>query len=180
MTEPFKTLPQSYDRTQIALHWIIAVLVFGLYIVGLSVDLFDKPVRPFIVNLHAAFGLLLLLLTVARIFWRRTHESPPLPASMGPLFQKAAAAGHGLLYLLTVVIPLVGIVAFALRGRPLDLGLLQIASPLEANHDLAEQVAEFHGALATILIALVVGHVLVALYHQFVLRDGLLERIKPR
>jgi cytochrome b561 len=180
MTEAFKTLPQSYDRTQIALHWIIAVLVLGLYAVGLSVDLFDKPVRPFIINLHAIFGLTLLLLTLVRIFWRRTHESPPLPDSMGPLFQKAAAAGHGLLYLLTVAIPLVGLGAFALRGRPLDLGLFQIASPLEANRDLAEQVAGFHGALATILIVVVIGHALVALYHQFVLRDGLLERIRPR
>jgi cytochrome b561 len=96
------------------------------------------------------------------------------------LFQKAAAAGHGLLYLLTVAIPLVGLGAFALRGRPLDLGLFQIASPLEANRDLAEQVAGFHGALATILIVVVIGHALVALYHQFVLRDGLLERIRPR
>jgi cytochrome b561 len=180
MTKPFEAPLQSYDRTQIALHWIIAVLIFGLYAVGLSVDLFDKPVRPFIVNLHAVFGLLLLLLVAVRIFWRRTHESPPLPDSMGPLFQKAAAAGHGLLYLLTGAIPLVGIFAFALRGRPLDLGLFQIASPLEANRDLAHQVTEFHGLLANILIALVVGHVLVALYHQFVLRDGLLERIRPR
>jgi superoxide oxidase len=180
MKDSIDFAPQTYDRMQIALHWIVAVLIFGLYAVGLSVDLFEKPVRPFVINLHAIFGLTLLLLTLVRIFWRRTHESPPLPDSMGPLFQKAAAAGHGLLYFLTVAIPLVGIAAFALRGRPLDLGLLQIPLPVEANHDLAEQVAEFHGALATILIALVVGHALVALYHQFVLRDGLLERIRPR
>ncbi len=172
--------PQSYDRTQIFLHWIIALLIFGLYAVGLSVDLFDKPVRPFIINLHAVFGLVLLLLVIVRIIWRVGHKSPPLPASMGPLFQKAAAAGHGLLYLLTAVIPLVGLGAFVLRGRPLDLGLFQIPSAVQANRDQAHQVTEIHGLLANILIALVVGHVLVALYHQFVLRDGLLARIRPR
>jgi cytochrome b561 len=172
--------PQSYDRTQIVLHWLIALLIFGLYAVGLSVDLFDKPVRPFIINLHAVFGLTLLLLVAVRIFWRVTHNSPPLPASMGPLFQKAAAAGHGLLYLLTVAIPLLGIPAFLFRGRPLDLGLFQIPAPVAANSDLAHQVTEIHGLLANILIALVVGHVLVALYHQFVLRDNLLARMRLR
>lgn len=180
MTEPFEALPRKYDRTQIGLHWLIAVLIVGLYAVGLSVDLFDKPVRPFIINLHAVFGLVLLLLVVVRIFWRATHVSPPFPASMGPLFQKAASAGHGLLNLLTLAIPVVGVPAFLLRGRPLDLGLFQIPAPFEANRDLAHQVTEFHGLLANILIALVVCHVLVALYHQFVLRDGLLDRIKPR
>jgi cytochrome b561 len=180
MKDSVEAAPQTYDRTQIALHWIIALLIFGLYAVGLSVDLFDKPVRPFIINLHAVFGLTLLALVLVRIFWRVTHPSPPLPASMGPLFQKAAAAGHGLLYLLMLAIPLLGIPAFLLRGRPLDLGLFHIPAPFEANRDLAHQVTEIHGLLANILIALVVGHALVALYHQFVLRDGLLARIRPR
>jgi cytochrome b561 len=173
-------LPQSYDRTQIVLHWLIALLIFGLYVVGLSVDLFDKPVRPFIINLHAVFGLALLLLVIVRIVWRTGHESPPWPATMGPLFQKAAAAGHGLLYLLMVAIPLFGLGAFVLRGRPLDLGLIKVQPWIEPNRDLAHQVTQIHGLLANILIALVVGHVLVALYHQFVLRDGLMARIKPR
>ena len=172
--------PQSYHRTQIILHWLIAVMVFGLYAVGLSVDLFDKPVRPFIINLHASFGLTLLVLVVVRIAWRATHKSPPLPAGMGPLFQKAAAAGHGLLYLLMILIPIIGLRAFFLRGKPLDLGVLQIPSPFEANHDLAEQTADFHGLMAHLLIALVAGHIIVALYHRFVLRDDLLARMRPR
>ncbi len=173
-------LPQSYDRTQIILHWLIAALIFGLYAVGQTVDLFDKPVRPFIVNLHAVFGLALLALVIVRLVWRATHRTPPHPASMGPLFRKAAAAGHGLLYLLMVFIPLLGLGAFFRRGKPLDFGLLQIPSPLEADRDIAHQITEIHGLLANILIALVVGHILVALYHQFVLRDDLLARMRLR
>lgn len=172
--------PRSYDRTQIVLHWLIAAMIFGLYAVGLTVDLFDKPVRPFIINLHAVFGLALLALVALRLVWRTTHKTPPYPADMRPLFRKAAAAGHGLLYLLMVFIPLLGLGAFFRRGKPLDLGFLQIPSPLEADRDVAHQITEIHGLLANILIALVVGHVLAALYHQFVLRDGLLARIRLR
>ena len=172
-------VPQSYDRVQIALHWLIAVLIFGLYAVGLSVDLFDKPIRPFIINLHAAFGLTLLILVVIRILWRATHKAPPLPSGMGPLFQKAAAAGHVLLYLMMTIVPIIGLRAFFFRGNPLDLGLFQIPSPFVADRDLAHEIAGFHGLMAHILIALVAGHVLVALYHQFILRDNLLARIRP-
>ncbi len=172
--------PRTYDRTQIVLHWLIAVMIFGLYAVGETVDLFDKPVRPFIINLHAVFGLALLALVVVRLVWRMTHKSPPYPANMGPWLRKAAAAGHGLLYLLMIFIPLLGLGAFFRRGKTLDFGLLQIPSPLEANRDIAHQITEIHGLLANILIALIVGHLLVALYHQFVLRDDLLARMRPR
>lgn len=170
----------KYNGVQIALHWLIALLIFGLYAVGLSVDSFDKPMRPFIINLHALFGLALLVLVVARIAWRATHAAPPYPDAMGPLLRKTATAGHGLLYLLTLLVPIIGLRAFFFRGRPFDFGFFQIPSPLEGNHDLAEQTAELHGLFAHLLIALVVGHVIVALYHQFVLRDNLLARMRPQ
>jgi cytochrome b561 len=179
MKQDVSTKAQSYGRTQIVLHWLIALMIFGLYAVGLSVDLFDKPVRPFVINLHAAFGVTLFALVVLRIAWRATHEKPPYPPDMGPLFRKAAAAGHGLLYLLMAIVPALGMRAFFLRGRPLDFGVLQIPSPFEANRDLAHQAAEFHGLMAHVLIALAVGHILAALYHQFVLRDNLLARMRP-
>jgi len=34
--------------------------------------------------------------------------------------------------------------------------------------------------MAHLLIALVAGHIIVALYHRFVLRDDLLARMRPR
>ncbi len=171
--------PAKYNGVQIALHWLIALMIFGLYVVGLSVDTFEKPTRPLVVNLHAIFGLALLTLVFLRIAWRATHAAPAYPDSMGPLFRKAAAAGHGLLYVLMALVPLIGLRGFLLRGRPFDFGLFQIPSPLEGNHDLAEQTAEIHGLFAHLLIALVVGHVIAALYHQFVLRDGVLTRMRP-
>jgi cytochrome b561 len=170
----------KYNGVQITLHWLIALLIFGLYVVGLSVDQFEKPLRPLVINLHAIFGLSLLILVVARIAWRTTHPAPAYPEIMGPLFRKAAAAGHGLLYLLTLLVPILGLRAFLFRGRPFDFGLFQIPSPFEGDHDLAEQAADLHGLFAHLLIALVAGHVIAALYHQFVLRDNLLARMRPR
>ena len=172
--------PQSYDRLSVALHWLMALMIFGLYALGLAVDLFDKPQRPAVINLHAVFGVILLLLLVLRVVWRATHRKPPYPAGMSALLRKAAAAGHGLVYLLIALIPILGLRAFFLRGRPLDFGLLQIPSPWDANRDMAHEVTEIHGLLAHVLIAAVVLHALTALYHQLVLRDNLLARMRPR
>jgi superoxide oxidase len=170
----------KFSGQVILLHWLMALMIFGLYAVGLSVDSFAKPIRPAIVNAHAIVGLTLLVLLVLRVLTRVSSATPPYPASMGPMFRRAAAAGHGLLYLLMLATPLAGLATFLHRGRPLDLGLFQIASPFAANRDLAHFYGEIHELLAHLLIATVVGHVLIALYHQFVLRDGLLERMKLR
>lgn len=169
----------SYEPTLILLHWLMALMIVGLYAVGLSIDLFDKPLRPQIINLHAIVGLLLLTLVLPRIIWRFTHAKPAYPASMGPAFKKAAAAGHGVLYLLMIAVPLVGIPNFLYRGRPLNLGLFQISSPFEGNRDIAHQFGEIHELLAHALIAVAAGHVLIALYHQFFLRDNIISRMKP-
>jgi cytochrome b561 len=168
-----------YETPLILLHWLMALLIFGLYAVGLSIDLFDKPLRPSIINLHAVFGLLLLTLIVPRILWRVTHPKPAYPAGMGPAFRRAAAAGHGVLYLLMIAVPVVGIPTYLWRGRPLDFGLFQIPSPFEANRDVAHQFGEVHELLAHALIAVAAGHILIALYHQLILRDNIIARIKP-
>lgn len=170
---------KSYETPLIALHWVMALMIFGLYAVGLSIDLFDKPLRPPIINAHAVVGLLLLILVLPRILWRVTHAKPAYPASMSRMFQRAAAAGHGVLYLLMIAVPVVGVPTFLWRGNPLDFGLLQISSPFAANRDVAHQFGEIHELLAHVLIALVAAHVLIALYHQFVVRDNILARMKP-
>lgn len=170
---------KTYAPPIIVLHWLMALLIVGLYAVGLSVDLFDKPMRPPIVNLHAIFGLVLLTLVIPRIVLRITRPRPAYPASMGRMFERAAAAGHGVLYLLMIAVPLVGLPTFLWRGRPLDFGLFQIPSPLEGNRDLAHQFGEVHELLAHTLIAVAAAHVLIALYHQFVLGDNIIARMKP-
>ena len=126
----------------------MALLIVGLYAVGLSVDLFDKPLRPPIVNLHAIFGLVAADLGHSA---RRAADHPPqagLSGEHGTMFERAAAAGHGVLYLLMIAVPLIGLPTFLWRGRPLDFGLFQIPSPFEANRDVAHQFGEVHELLA--------------------------------
>jgi cytochrome b561 len=168
----------SYERPLILLHWLMALMVFGLYAVGLSIDTCPKSDRPAIVNVHAIVGLALLTLVIPRLLWRLTHATPAYRAGMSPLLRQAAAAGHALLYLLMIAAPAIGVPTFLWRGVPLNFGLFQIASPFEADRDAAHWFAALHELFAHVLIALVAVHALAALYHQFVLRDGVLNRMK--
>lgn len=180
------SLPSAkYTKVAIALHWIIAIMVLFLLFPG--EDLIKVPrgqsVADWGPTAHASLGMLVLLLSLFRILWRVMHPAPPLPAGM-PIWQvKATAAIHGLLYLLMLGIPLLGWLALAPYGAerldPESITFFRLV-PLNILPNLGEWAGELHeigGTLAKILIAI---HVLAALKHQFIDKDGLLRRMTFR
>ena len=104
---------------------------------------------------HVAIGLAILALVVVRVLVRLGRGAPAAPGEPGSLSVMAADWGHRLIYLLMIAVPLGGISVFFLG---LDVG-------------------EVHGLAANLLMLVVLGHALMALYHQYVLKDGLLRRM---
>ena len=85
----------SYTATAKALHWLMAVLFFGLLALGFYMH--DLPLSPEKLQLyswHKWAGVSAFLLVWLRLFWRVTHRPPALPTSMPKLLQLAAHAGH--------------------------------------------------------------------------------------
>ena len=78
-----------------------------------------------------------------------------------------------------IVVPLIGFVPLFARGRGVNFGLFQIASPIERTKDWIGPTTEIHEIAAYALIALAVGHIAAAIYHQVALKDGLLLRMMP-
>jgi cytochrome b561 len=177
-----------YTRPQIGLHNIMALLIIGLFLFGLSLDTFDKEVpgaytnmvRGDYINLHKIGGVLVVLLLLLRSLMRMLTPPPAFPASMGPGFVKAAHFGHKLLYLLMFVVPVSGMAMSMAAGRGINFYLFKISSPFEANKEIAGALHEVHEISSFVLAALVLGHVAVALYHQFVLKDNLLYRLSAK
>jgi len=171
---------KTYTKPQIGLHNLMALLIIGLYLFGLALESFDKSVRPDYINIHKLGGLAVIALLAIRFASRLITPPPAMPATMGPLFVKLAHLGHYALYVLMAVVPLSGVFMSLYAGRGLNLYFMQVASPLVENKPLAHTLHEVHEVGANVLAALVVGHVLFALYHQFVLKDDLLYRLSPR
>ena len=170
-----------YNGTAIALHWLMAILLISLVAVGFYMH--DLPVSPWklkVFTWHKWAGVVAFLLTVLRLGWRARHRPPALPDSMTPPTRLAAHTGHGMLYVLMLSIPLSGWLMSSAKGYQTVLfGVLPIPDLLSKNLELARTLGEAHEVLNFLLIAVVVGHVLAAIKHHLVDRDGVLLRMLP-
>jgi cytochrome b561 len=170
---------QRYDRVAITLHWVVAVLIVLVGTLGLLHDSWPRSTQAFWINLHALIGLSLWTLMVLRLSWRFRHPPPAPTPESGVLTYRLAYAVHALLYVLVFVIPLIGIVTFIWHGRAFDFGIFKVDFGVKSNRAIFHPTEDVHGYLAYILFALIGLHVLAALWHQFVRRDRLMQRMWP-
>jgi len=124
-----------YTKTAKGLHWLMAVLFFGM--LGLGFYMQGLPLSPDKLKLyswHKWVGVTVFLLALFRIAWRVTHQPPALPSSMPRLMQIAAHAGHHMLYMLMFLIPLSGWLMSSAKGfQTVWFGILPIPDLLEKN-----------------------------------------------
>jgi len=174
-----------YSGLAIVLHWVLAVAIIGAFAVGVYQDELPlSPTRIKLINWHKWTGVTILALSVLRLIWRVTHRPPALPKSIEqamPAWQRVAYHGtHHLMYLLFFAVPLVGWAYSSAHGYPIVLfGVLPLPDLVAPNPALAEAIKPWHGLLAFGLMGLVALHVAAALKHQFIDRDGLLDRMRP-
>ncbi len=181
------TIPPAarYTTTAIALHWLLALALVGIFSVGLYMaDLPFSPQRLKLYNWHKWAGITILTLSALRLLWRLSHKPPPLPAAVVqamPSWQlRAYNATHVALYALFFIVPLVGWAYSSAAGFPIVVfGVLPLPDFVPADKALAELIKPLHGLSAYALAALVVLHVAAALKHHWVDKDGLLNRMLP-
>jgi len=176
-------MPPRYTRTAIVLHWLIALLVVCGFCIGLTMTgLKFSPAKLSLYSYHKWIGVTVFTLAALRVLWRFAHTPPPLPESVPAWQRSAAGALHLLLYLFILVIPLTGWLYSSAAGVPtvpFGISALQLPDLLERNKELAGSLRFLHMTLNYSLAALVTLHVAAALKHQFVDRDGLLNRMNP-
>ena len=186
------TAPRGrYDGVMMTLHWLVALAV--LTNIGLGLYMGDlprsDPMKFAIVQLHKSIGLTVLVLSVAIILWRLSHRAPSLPQAMAPVLKLLARATQVLLYVLIFVLPLTGwfMVSSSPRGGALswfgvfDWPLVGFLSGMAQSDKKiwVHNFAETHETLAWIMIGLAALHILGALWHQFVARDGVMKEMLP-
>lgn len=161
--------PERYGPLSRALHWLSALIIFALIGVGLYMTGLDKedPSRLGIYNLHKAFGVLSVLLLVARIVWLRLSPAPALPAALTAPEQKVVTGVRALLYVLMVLVPMSGYVMSTAGGYPVSFfGLFQLPALIGESKALAEAAHEGHELLSYALLAFVLLHAAGALKHR--------------
>ena len=174
------SIPDRYSSPAIALHWLLALGLFGTFALGIYMhELPMSPTRLKLFSWHKWAGVTILVLSAVRLAWRLTH---PVPADVAmPDWQrKTAHAVHHLLYLLFFAVPLAGWAYSSAAGFPVVwFGVLPLPDFVPVDRGLADTLKGVHKVLALGLGALVLAHVGAALKHQIVDRDGLLQRMLP-
>jgi len=123
---------------------------------------------------HMSGGVLILILMLVRLFVR-TRTRHPAPATAGdPFLDRMAWASHRMFYIAVLGMAGSGLFMAAQAG----FFSIVFGSHGSLPPDLwVFSMRAVHYAFSRLLMALIALHVLAALYHALVLRDGLLRRM---
>jgi cytochrome b561 len=125
---------------------------------------------------HMIMGFLITSFMIVRLIVKLRSANPPHMDTGNALRDKLGVSVHHALYLLVIFMGLSGFGIAVLAGIPdVILGVEGAALP-ESFNDLLPRQA--HGLIAKLLVALVVLHVAAALYHQLILKDNIIARMK--
>lgn len=178
-----KNTPDRWGSVSKSLHWLIAVLILALGIVGVLMGELPKTPKYFwVYTAHKSIGITVLVLVALRLAWR-LYAGAPRPVPGTPTWQeRIAEATHWLLYALMFAIPLSGWLYDSASGlRPFKLfGLFEmpkLVAPSEASAQISHAIHEWGFWL---LILVVLAHAGAALYHHLHQRDATLARMLPQ
>lgn len=174
-------MTDRYTKTAVILHWLIALLIFVAFPLGLYMH--DLPLSPNKLRLysyHKWIGVTVFLFAVIRVFWRSTHRPPLLPDTMRRWEKIAAESVHYLLYALIFIVPVTGWLMSSAKGfQTVWFGVLPLPDLVGKNKELGDLLHEVHEILNYIMLGLVVAHVGAAIKHHLIERDDVLTRMVP-
>jgi len=162
--------PKRYSPLWVTLHWVVALLIFLVFYLGISTEDVSLTTEAGILRWHMPLGITVLLLMLVRIFvrWRTPH--PEAVTAGNAFLDKIGQLTHYLLYALAILMPLTGLaLSAAFNLVPAVFGG-QGELPRELNPML-------HGLIDPLLALLILLHILAALYHQFIRKDNLMARM---
>ena len=160
------------------LHWGMALALFWMFFTTtVRVVLGEGVLYDLVWPTHREVGLVLCLLALFRLFWAWANRSER-PAAVNVL----APWGHRLMYGLMVVVPLLALLRQYGSGRAYEPFGIPLMSGFEGD-SVEWMVAAgglFHGFLGWTLAVLIVGHIALALHHQFRAGPAVLARMAGR
>ncbi|NLS13436.1 cytochrome b [Vibrio sp. SM6] len=168
-------------KTTVVFHWITGLSFIGVFAAGLILDSMERsPLKGQIMDYHKSIGAIILLIASARILWRIKEGALPEIINL-PRWQTIIAKSvHGLLMLATLAMPLSGIAMSIGGGRGLDVFGWQLVAEGMKTPWLSAVAGDIHRASVDIIIVVLALHVLGALKHQLLDKDGTISRMLGR
>lgn len=168
----------QYSKRIVIVHWLTLALLIAAWFLGHELDEARHEEAATLLGyvVHALVGGTVLLLTLARLYYRNKDGVPPPLGDT--LMDKVAKGVHYALYGALILVPLSGVMQIVTSDlyaalTAWDASLLPKKFPGVTAHEL-------HENLVNALIVLGVVHLLGALKHQFLDKDGIMTRMSLR
>jgi len=175
---PLKNTAQSYGWVSIVIHWFMALLVIGMFALGVymvELNYMDAWYQraPYI---HQSVGLLLLLLLIFRLLWRLNN---PLPVIFAMGFEKIIALlVHRMHYVLMFALMISGYLISTADGRGIEIFTwFEVPAVFPPEKGREDSAGFIHMVLAWGFMGFVLLHSLAALKHHFIDKDRTLLRM---
>lgn len=179
-----KDTPNKFSPTTLILHWVVGITMIALLAIGVYMEEYDVySLYPW----HKSFGFLIIFVVIARVYWRIKNGWPTPVSQYSNMEITLSKVVHWALILGTIIMPLSGVFFTAMSGRGLDVfGLEVLAKNVDPDNikkalayskeltSLGKSVHHWAGQIMIIAISL---HVLGALKHHVIDKDGTLRRM---
>ncbi|HUS54945.1 MAG TPA: cytochrome b, partial [Thermohalobaculum sp.] len=175
-----------YTLAQRLVHWAIAAIAICVLIVGVTLGTlgfdgvkatFGMDTTNLLYKYHKTFGVVLLGLMTVRLVLKLMHGRPDYDPPLPRFNKSASAAVHGLLYVALLVQPVLGWLATAAGGFPVEFFSTKLPGLIAKDPALSKTLYGLHGSVGWLILTLITIHVGAALMHRYVKRDTVMSRM---
>ncbi|WP_370635968.1 cytochrome b [Paralcaligenes sp. KSB-10] len=170
---------RPYDPITRFFHWATVLLIVAQFVLGWIMPDVHRDTHPDgLIGWHLSIGAALVLVVVLRVLWRFTHQ--PLPDHDASWLHLISRVTHFLLYVVLVITPFLGWANASSRGWSIRaFGSVPLPPLAQQGSSVGHFMGDVHGVMAWVLFALICLHVLAAIFHHLVLKDGTLKKMAP-
>ena len=170
----------DYAPVAVVLHWLTAIVIIGLFILGLwmvDLDYYNKwyKLAP---DIHRSIGVLLAITVLLRLALNLLSPTPKPEPNIKPWEHVLARSMHGVLYLFIFAIAMTGYLISTADGRSVDVfGWFSVPATITGMENQEDLAGKLHYYFAVTILVLAGLHALAALKHHFIDRDNTLKRM---
>lgn len=174
-------MSKSLSKKTVVFHWLTGILFLVVFVIGLQFEGMPRgPEKGELMGLHKSLGLIVLVVALSRLVWRFKEGAIESVAVLTRAQEIAAKSVHHFLLLVTLAMPISGAVMSVAGGRALDVFGFELIAAGEKTEWLQSTASFVHVNSVNLIIVALALHVLGALKHQFVDKDGTLSRMLGR
>lgn len=169
--------PTQFAILSRILHWLMAALLLTMLFIGVAMVASLGDYHK-LVALHRPLGILILILAIIRLINRKLTTLPPFPPTMSQFERWVATKSEQSFYFLMIALPLVGWGMLSAANYPIVMfGPVHLPPILPVNPTLYAVLRKTHTILAFLLFAAFLAHLGAILFHTFIVRDRIIQRM---